>query len=159
MDAPPVNKLLQLLRQKPPEPPDQSPVAQAAPPRPKRRPTPVPKSGIQHATNNGTQTATNDPQCDTLGGIGVPFDGIQYTTQGGTQPATNSTQPATNSTQPATDRSIPHAGISNILYATFQNINRPLHPSSLRCYTFNKTLFAELLYDFPRPIPAKKTVC
>ena len=29
MDAPPVNKLLQLLRQKPPEPPDQSPVAQA----------------------------------------------------------------------------------------------------------------------------------
>src|SRR5262245_49883966 len=115
MDAPPVNKLLQLLRQKPPEPPDQSPVAQGAPPRPKRRPTPVPKSGIQHATKNGTQTATNDPQCDTLGGIGVPFDGIQYTTQGGTQPATNSIQSAT-------DRSLPHAGINSILYATVSDI-------------------------------------
>jgi hypothetical protein len=62
MDAPPVNKLLQLLRQKPPEPPDQSSVAEAAPPRPKRRPTPVPKSGIQHATKHGTQPATNSIQ-------------------------------------------------------------------------------------------------
>src|SRR5882724_3614210 len=115
MDAPPVNKLLQLLRQKPPEPPDQSPVAQAAPPRPKRRPTPVPKSGIQHATNNGIQTATNDPQCATLGGIDVSSDGIQYTTQGGTQPATNSIQSAT-------DRSIPHAAISSIQYATWSDI-------------------------------------
>jgi hypothetical protein len=115
MDAPPVNKLLQLLRQKPPEPPDQSPVAQAAPPCPKRRPTPVPKSGIQHATNNGTQTATNDPQCATLGGIDVPSDGIQCTTQGGTQPATNSIQSAA-------DRSIPHPAISSIQYATGSDI-------------------------------------
>jgi hypothetical protein len=122
MDDPPVNKLLQLLRQKPPEPPDQSPVAQAAPPRPKRRPTPAPKSGIQHATKNGTQTATNDPQCATFGGIDVPSDSIQYATQGGTQPATNSIQSAT-------DRSIPHAAISSIQYATGSDI--PLATPSL----------------------------
>jgi hypothetical protein len=115
MDAPPVNKLLQLLRQKPPEPPDQSPVVQAAPARPKRRPTPVPKSGIQHATKNDTQTATNGPRYATLGGIDVPSDGIQYTTQDGTQSATNSIQSAA-------DRSIPHAPISSIQYATGSDI-------------------------------------
>ena len=115
MDAPPVNKLLQLLRQKPPEPPDQSPVAQAAPPRPKRRPTPVPNSGIQHATKNGTQTATNGLQYATHAGVEVPSDGIQHATQGGTQPATNSIQSAA-------DRSIPHAAISNIQYATGSDI-------------------------------------
>src|SRR5262245_15050871 len=111
MDAPPVNKLLQLLRQKPPEPPDLSPVAQSAPPRPKRRYTPVPISGIQHATENGTQTATNGPQYTTRGGVEVPIDGIQHATQGGTQQTTSSIQSAT-------DGSIPHAPISSIQYAT-----------------------------------------
>src|SRR5215471_15606784 len=115
MDAPPVNKLLQLLRQKPPESPAESPIAQAAPSRPKRRPTPVPKSSIQHATKNDTQTATNSPQCATLGGIEVPPDSIQYATQDGTQPATNSIQSAA-------DRSIPHAPISSIQYATGSDI-------------------------------------
>src|SRR5262245_54844578 len=115
MDAPPVNKLLQLLRQKPPEPPDESPVAQAAPSCPKRRPTPVPKSSIQHATKNDIQTATNGPQCATLDGIEVPPGGVQYATQGGTQPATNSIQSAA-------DRSIPHAPISSIQYATWNDI-------------------------------------
>jgi hypothetical protein len=115
MDAPPVNKLLQLLRQKPPEPPDESPVAQAAPSRPKRRPTPAPESSIQHATRNDTQTAINGPQYATLGGIEVPPEGIQYATQGGTQPATNSIQSAA-------DRSIPHAPISSIQYATGSDI-------------------------------------
>jgi hypothetical protein len=115
MDAPPVNKLLQLLRQKPPEPPDLSPVAQSAPSRPKRRPTPVPKSSIQHATKNGTQTATNGPQYATRGGVEVPSDGIQHATQGGTQHTTSSIQSAT-------DRSIPHAPISSIQYATGSDI-------------------------------------
>src|SRR5438128_9552996 len=115
MDTPPVNKLLQLLRQKPPEPPDQPPIGQAALPHPKRRPTPAPKSSIQHATKNGTQTATNGPQYATLGGIDVSSDGIQYATKDGTQPATNSIQSAA-------DRSIPHAPISSIQYATGSDI-------------------------------------
>src|SRR5215510_288304 len=88
MDAPPVNKLLQLLRQKPPEPPDLSPVAQSAPSRAKRRSTPIPKSSIQPATENGTQTATNGSQYATGGEVEVPSDGIQHATQGGTQHTT-----------------------------------------------------------------------
>jgi hypothetical protein len=115
MDAPPVNKLLQLLRQKPPEPPDLSPVAQSALSHPKRRSTPVPERGIQHATKNGTQTATNGPQYATHGGGEVPSDGIQHATQGGTQPTTSSIQSAT-------DRSIPHASISSTQYATGSDI-------------------------------------
>jgi hypothetical protein len=115
MDAPPVNKLLQLLRQKPPEPPDLSPVAQSAPSRPKRRPTPVPESGIQHATKIGTQTATNGLQYATGGGVEVPSDGIQHATQGGTQRTTSSIQSAT-------DRSIPDVPISSIQYATGSDI-------------------------------------
>jgi hypothetical protein len=114
MDAQPVNKLLQLLRQKPLEPPDQSPVAQATPCRPKRHPTRVPKSGIQHATKDGIQTDTNGSQCATSSGIEVPSDGIQYTIQDGTQPATSSIQSAS-------DRSIPHAPISSVQYATGSN--------------------------------------
>jgi hypothetical protein len=115
MDAPPVNKLLQLLRQKPPEPPDQSPVTQAAPSHLKRRPSPVPKSSIQHATKSGTQTAINGPQCAIPSGLELPSDGIQYTPQDETQPATNNIQSATN-------RSIPHAPMSSIQYATGSDI-------------------------------------
>jgi hypothetical protein len=115
MDAPPVNKLLQLLRQKPPEPPALSPVAQSAPSRPKRRPTSVPKSGIQHATENGTQTATNGLQYATGGGVEVPSDGIQHATQGGTQHTTSSIQSAT-------DGSIPDGPISSTQYATGSDI-------------------------------------
>ena len=115
MDAPPVNKLLQLLRQKPPEPPDLSPVAQSTPSRPKRRPTPVPKSGIQRATKNGTQTAINGPQYATLSGVEMLFDGIQHATQSGTQTATSSIQSAA-------DKSIPHAPISSVQYATGSDI-------------------------------------
>jgi hypothetical protein len=114
MDAPPVNKLLQLLRQKPPEPPDQSPVAQAVP-RPKRRSTSAPKSSIQDATRNGTQTATDSPQYATLGRIEVPSDSIQYATEGGTLCATSSIQPAT-------ERGIPHTPVSSIQYATGSDI-------------------------------------
>jgi hypothetical protein len=121
MDAPPVNKLLQLLRQKPPEPPDQSPVAQAVS-HPKRRSTPAPKSSIQNATKNGTQTATHGPQYATSDGIGVPSDGIQYATQG-------RTLDATNSIQSATDRNIPYTPVSSIQYATGSDI--PLATSSL----------------------------
>ena len=113
--APPVNKLLQLLRQKPPEPPDQSPVAQAVS-HPKRRSTPAPKSSIQDATKNGTQTATHGPQYATSGGIGVPSDGIQYATQG-------RTLDATNSIQSATDGSILYAPVSSIQYATGNDIS------------------------------------
>ena len=115
MDAPPVNKLLQLLRQKPPEPPDLSPVAQSTPSRSKRRPTPVPKSGIQHATENGIQTATNGPQYATHGGVEVPSDGIQHATRGGTQHATSSIQSAT-------DRDIPDVTISSTQYAAGSDI-------------------------------------
>jgi hypothetical protein len=114
MDAPPVNKLLQLLRQKPPEPPDQSPVAQAVS-RPKRRSTPTPKSSIQDATKNGTQTATHSPQYATLGRIEVPSDSIQDATEGGTLHATSSIQSAA-------DRGIPHAPVSSIQYATGSDI-------------------------------------
>jgi hypothetical protein len=114
MDAPPVNKLLQLLRQKPPEPPDQSPVAQAVP-RPKRRSTSAPKSSIQDATKNGTQTATDSPQYATLGRIEVPSDSIQYATEGGTLHATSSIQPAA-------ERGIPHTPVSSIQYATGSDI-------------------------------------
>jgi hypothetical protein len=122
MDAPPVNKLLQLLRQKPPEPPDRSPAAQATPSHPKRRPDSVPKSGIQHAIKNGIQTARSSPQYATSGEIERSPDGIQYATH-------NGPQPATSSTQPAADRSIPHARISGTQYATESGI--PLVPPSL----------------------------
>jgi hypothetical protein len=115
MDAPPVNKLLQLLRQKPPEPPDLLPIAQSVPSHPKRRPTPVPKSGIQDATENSIQTATNGPQYATHGGVEVPSDGTQHATQGGTQHTTSSIQSAT-------DRGIPDVPISSIQYATGSDI-------------------------------------
>jgi hypothetical protein len=115
MDAPPVNKLLQLLRQKPPEPPEQPPVGQAASRHPKQRRTPAPKSGIQHATKNGTQTAPNGAQYATLGVVDVSSNGPQYATQDGTQPASNSIQSAA-------DRSIPHAPISSIQYTTGSDI-------------------------------------
>lgn len=115
MDAPPVNKLLQLLRQKPPEPPDLLPVAQSAPSRPKRRPTPMPKSGIQHATENGLQRATNGLQYATRGGVEVSSDGIQHATQGGTQHTTSSIQSAA-------DGSRPHAPMSSTPYATGSDI-------------------------------------
>jgi hypothetical protein len=122
MDAPPVNKLLQLLRQRPPEPPDPSPVAQPARPHLKRRPSAVPKSGIQHVPKNGTQTAISGPQYATHGGIEPPSDDTQYATQDGPQSATSSTQTAAN-------RSISHAPISGIQYATGSDI--PLVPPGL----------------------------
>jgi hypothetical protein len=122
MDAPPVNKLLQLLRQKPPEPPDPSPVAQPVPPHVKRHPSPASRSGIQHARKNGTQTARNSAQYATPRGIDPSSDGVQYATQDGPQPATSNTQTAA-------DRSIPHTPISGIQYATGSDI--PLVPPSL----------------------------
>jgi hypothetical protein len=115
MDAPPVNRLLQLLRQKPPEPPDQSPVAQPVLAHVKRWPSPVSRSSIQHARKNGIQTARSDPQYATPEGIDPSLNGIQYATQGGPQPATSSTQTAF-------DRSIPHASASGILYAAESDI-------------------------------------
>ncbi len=118
MDAPPVNKLLQLLRQKPPEPPDESPAAQTASPRPKRRPSPVPRSGIQHAPNNSVQTATNDVQCATLRGLEIPSDGIPCAPQ-------NKRQPATSGIQSVTDRSIPGPPKSSTRYAGGSDITLP----------------------------------
>jgi hypothetical protein len=115
MDAPPVNKLLQLLRQKPPDPLDQPQLAQAASPRRRRRPTPTPDSGAQYATHSGTQAATNGPQCTTSGGIERATSGIQYATNDGTQPATNSTRYAT-------DGSIPYTTTSGIQYSTRSDI-------------------------------------
>ena len=116
MEAPPVNKLLQLLRQKSPEPPDQSPVAQDASRRAKRHLSPDPNSSIQHATVNGTQTATNGLQYAIIGVKEVPSGGTQCATQSGAQPATNSIQPAT-------DRSMPDVLLSSTQYATESDVS------------------------------------
>ena len=115
MDAPPVNKLLQLLRQKPPEPPDPLPVPLAAPPRPKRGPKSVSRSGIQPATNNGTQPANNGTQYATKSAAEAPSSSIQDAPSRGLQPATISTLSAA-------DSSIPQAPISSILYAAGSDI-------------------------------------
>lgn len=103
MDAPPVNKLLQLLRQKSPDPPDPSPAAQPARPHLKRRPRSVPKSGTQHAIKNGRQCDTSRPQYATHDGLESPSDDTQYATKNGLQPATSCIQ---------------YAPISGLLYAT-----------------------------------------
>ena len=90
MDTPPVNRLLQLLRQKPSDPPAQPQPAPAVSPRRKRSPTPAPESGTQYATNGGTQPATS---------------GTQYATESGTPPKIKS------GTQYATGNNIPLAVI------------------------------------------------
>ena len=90
MDTPPVNRLLQLLRQKPSDPPAQPQPAPAVSPRRKRSPTPAPESGTQYATNGGTQPATS---------------GTQYAPESGTPPKIKS------GTQYATGNNIPLAVI------------------------------------------------
>src|SRR5712691_4460985 len=90
MDTPPVNRLLQLLRQKPSDPPAQPQPAPAVSPRRKRSPTPAPASGTQYATNGGTQPATS---------------GTQYAPESGTPPKIKS------GTQYATGNNIPLAVI------------------------------------------------
>ncbi len=90
MDTPPVNRLLQLLRQKPSDPPAQPQPAPAVSPRRKRSPTLAPESGTQYATNGGTQPATS---------------GTQYAPESGTPPKIKS------GTQYATGNNIPLAVI------------------------------------------------
>jgi hypothetical protein len=100
MDAPPVNRLLQLLRQNPSDSQSQPQPAQVGSLHRKRRRTSSLESGTQPATN-GTQPATKS--------------GIQPATNG-TQPATKSgTQPATNGTQPAIESGTRYATGSDIL--------------------------------------------
>jgi hypothetical protein len=115
MDAPPVNKLLQLLRQKSAEPLDQSPPGRVAPSRPKRRSSSASKSSIPHAPHNGIQTATNSLQDATSHGIEATDSSILHATQ-------NSGQHATNSIQSAADRSIPTTLGSSRQYATGSDI-------------------------------------
>jgi hypothetical protein len=115
MDAPPVNKLLQLLRQKPPEPPDPLSVPLAASPRPKRGPKPVSRSGTQPATNNGTQPANNGTQYTTNSSAEASSSSIQYAPYRGAHRATISTLSAA-------DGGIPQAPISSIQYAADDDI-------------------------------------
>ena len=115
MDAPPINKLLQLLRQKPAEPVDESPLAQAIPSRPKRRATRVLDSGVQPATGNGIQAATNDTQCAIAENLDVLSSGTQCATLSGIQPAMSSIQSAPH-------RSTPYPVMSSTQYATGSDV-------------------------------------
>src|SRR5262245_47985342 len=102
MDAPPVNKLLQLLRQKSPEPAEPSSRVPPGSRRSKSRPTPTAESGIQPASDNGIQTATNDPQYATFGGENGSTGNTLYATQSGTQHTTSSIQSPINGSIPYT---------------------------------------------------------
>jgi hypothetical protein len=96
MDAPPINRLLQLLRQNPSDSQIQPQPAQVVSLHRKRRRT--------SSLENGTQPATNGTQPATESGTQPATNGTQPATESGTQPATNGTQPATESgTQPATE--------------------------------------------------------
>jgi hypothetical protein len=89
MDAPPVNRLLQLLRQNPSDSQTQPQPAQVGSLHRKRRRTSSLESGTQPATN-GIQPATGS-------GTQPATNGIQPATGSGTQPATNGTRYATGS--------------------------------------------------------------
>ena len=127
MDAPPVNRLLQLLRQKPSDLQAQSQPAQVVSLHRKRRRTP--------SLENGTQPATN---------------GIQPATESSTQPATNGVQPATeSSTRYATgsDISLTATGLSKGQRRVLQfllanrNLYNPSRTIIIGYYTISKYCF------------------
>src|SRR5688500_1788345 len=103
MDAPPANRLLQLLRQKSQDSSEEQP----------SEPSSSSPGSTQPAIFSGTQPAKSSTQPAIFSGIQPATEsGVQYDTKSGTQPAKSGTQPATESgvqydtksgTQPATE--------------------------------------------------------
>src|SRR5262245_25150288 len=115
MDTPPINKLLQLLRQKLPEPADPSSRVPRGSRRSKPRPIPTCKMSLKPAKHNGIQSDTGDPQYAAFGGEKGYTGNTQYATESGTQHTTSNIQSAV-------DRSIPYAVISSTQYTTGSDI-------------------------------------
>jgi predicted transcriptional regulator len=110
MDAPPVNRLLQLLRQRPSDTPDPAHVSHnRASPR-ESNPHSIAQSDIQSATRSDTREAQ---ESDT-----------QPARQSNRQPVPKgSTQPARSSTQPATESDTQKAHQGNTLSATQEDVS------------------------------------
>jgi hypothetical protein len=150
MDAPPVNRLLQLLRQKPSDLQAQSQPAQVVSLHRKRRRTPSLENGIQPATESSTQPATNGIQPATESSTQPATNGIQPATESSTQPATNGIQPATeSSTRYATgsDISLTATGLSKGQRRVLQfllanrNLYNPSRTIIIGYYTISKYCF------------------
>jgi hypothetical protein len=141
MDAPPVNRLLQLLRQRPPDTPDQAHVSPNRASARKSHPHSSAPSDIQSATKSDTpETHESSTQPATKSDIqSARQSDIQSVPKSSTQCAKSSTQPATksdiqsvpksstqcakSSTQPATKSDIPKVPQSNTLSATQEDVS------------------------------------
>ena len=141
MDAPPVNRLLQLLRQRPSDTPDPAHVSHnRASPR-ESNPHSIAQSDIQPATRSDIQPATksdtqparqSNRQPVPKGSTQPARSDIQPATESDTQPARQSnrqpvpkgsTQPARSSTQPATESDTQKAHQGNTLSATQEDVS------------------------------------
>ena len=118
MDAPPVNRLLQLLRQRPSDTPDPAHVSHnRASPRESTPPS-IAQSDIQPATGSDTletQESSTQPATES---------DTQPAQQSNIQPAPKgSTQRARSSTQPATESDTQKAHQGNTLSATQEDVS------------------------------------
>src|SRR5262245_19672703 len=141
MDAPPVNRLLQLLRQRPSDTPDPAHVSHNRASSSELNPPSTIQSDTQPATKSNTlESRESSTQPATESDIQpARQSNIQPVPKGSRQPVRSSTQPATesdiqpvhkgsrqtvrSSTQPATESDISHTHQSNILSATNEDIS------------------------------------
>ena len=135
MDAPPVNRLLQLLRQKPSETSEPSHASQSHASLDVSAPQSIPQSNMLTATESDTQPARQSDRQS------VPKSSRQ-SAQSNIQPATESdTQPARQSDRQSVPKSSRQSAQSNIQPATESDIT-PIQGSSIQPATYEKISLA-----------------